>query len=76
MVLISELDDVFKNGYYESTLGYNNVDSYVYEVMKLENKKAFYFKNTNKDIIMTEEDEKHYRNNNICRFCEKKYSTW
>ena len=32
---------------------------------------TFYFKNTNKDIIMSEKDEEDYRNNNICRFCEK-----
>ena len=32
---------------------------------------AFYFKNTNKGIIMAQEDEEDYRNNNICRFCEK-----
>ena len=32
---------------------------------------AFYFKNTKKDIVMTDEDEEEYRNNNICRFCEK-----
>ena len=32
---------------------------------------AFYFKNTQKDIILTQEDEEDYRNNNICRFCEK-----
>ena len=32
---------------------------------------AFYFKNTNKDIDMTEEDEEDYKNDNICRFCEK-----
>ena len=32
---------------------------------------TFYFKNTQKDIIMTEEDEEDYRNINICRFCEK-----
>ena len=30
-----------------------------------------YFKNTKKDIIMTQEDEEKYKNNNICRFCEK-----
>ena len=34
---------------------------------------AFYFKNTKKNIIMTVEDEKDYRNNNICRFCEKNF---
>ena len=38
--------------------------------MKVENKITFYFVNINEDIIMTE-DEKDYRNNNICRFCEK-----
>ena len=32
---------------------------------------AFYFKKTKKDIIMTEKDEKDYKNNNIQRFCEK-----
>ena len=32
---------------------------------------AFYFKNTNKDIIMAQENEEDYKNNNICRFCEK-----
>ena len=32
---------------------------------------AFYFKNTKKDIIMREEDEEDFRNDNICRFCEK-----
>ena len=31
---------------------------------------AFNFENTNEDIIMTEKDEKFYRDN-ICRFCEK-----
>ena len=32
---------------------------------------AFYFKETKKDIIMKQEDEEDYKNNNICRFCEK-----
>ena len=41
------------------------------EVSKLENKMAFCFKNTNKDINMTEEDEEDYKNITICRFCEK-----
>ena len=34
---------------------------------------AFYFKNTKKDIIMTQEDGEDFKNNNICRFCEKNY---
>ena len=32
---------------------------------------AFHFENTKKSIIMTEENEEDYRNNIICRFCEK-----
>ena len=68
---ISELEDVLESGYYESPLDYDNVDWFVKEVIKLENKMAFYFKNTKKDIIMTQEDEEDYKNNNNCRFCEK-----
>ena len=32
---------------------------------------AFYFKNTKKNIVMTEDDEEDFESNNICRFCEK-----
>ena len=32
---------------------------------------AVCFKNTKKDIIVTENDEEDYKNINICRFCEK-----
>ena len=32
---------------------------------------AFYFKNTKKDIIMTQENMEDFENNNICRFSEK-----
>ena len=32
---------------------------------------AVYFENTKKDIIMKQKDEEDYRNDNICRFCEK-----
>ena len=69
--IISELEDVLESGYYESPLGYDNVDWFVQEIIKIENKMAFYFKNTKKDIIMKQEDEEDYKNNNICRFCEK-----
>ena len=69
--IVSELDDVSKSDYYKSPLGYNNVDWFVDEVIKLENKMAFYFKNTNEDIIMTEKDQEDFKNINICRFCEK-----
>ena len=65
------MNDVLKSGYYESPLSYNNVDWFVKEIIKLENKMAFYFKNTKKDIIMTQENEENFKNINICRFCEK-----
>ena len=73
--LESELEDVLKSGYYNSLLGYNNVDWIVDGVTKLENKISFYFKKTNKDIVMTEKDEEDYRKNNICRFCEKEFES-
>ena len=69
--IVSELEDVLKSDYYKSPLGYDNVDWFVDEVIKLENKMAFYFKNTNKDIIMTDNDNENYENINICRFSEK-----
>ena len=66
------MEDVLKSGYYKS-LGYANVDWFVDEVIKLEIKMTFYFKNTKKDINMTEEIEEDYRNNVVCRFCKKKH---
>ena len=69
--IISELENVLESGHFESLLGYDNVDWFVKEVIKLENKMASYFKNTKKDIIMTKENEEDFKNNNICRFCEK-----
>ena len=65
------MEDVLKSGYYESPLSYDNVDWFVKEVIRLENKMIFYFKNTKKDINMKQEDEEDYKKNNICRFCEK-----
>ena len=35
----------------------------------------FWFKDTKKDIIMTEEDQQDFENNNICRYCEKYIET-
>ena len=65
------MDDVLKGGYYESLLSSDNVNWFVEEVIKFENKMAVHFKNTKKDFITTEKDEEHYRKTNICRFCEK-----
>ena len=69
--IVSELDDNLQSGYHKSPLGHNNVDWFVDEVIKLEDKMAFYFKNSKKDIIMKQKDEEDFRNINICRFCEK-----
>ena len=52
---VSELDDVLKSGNYASTLRCNNADWFVGEVIKMENKMAVCFKNTNEDISMSEE---------------------
>ena len=65
------MENVLQSDYYKSLLGYNNVDWFVDEVIKIENKMTFCSVNTNEGIIMIEEYEKDYRNNNICRFCEK-----
>ena len=42
--ILTELRDVLKSGYYESPLGYNNVDWFGKEDLKLENKMAFLLK--------------------------------
>ena len=39
--IISELEGVLKSDFYKSPLGYNNVDWFVDEVVKLENKMTF-----------------------------------
>ena len=65
------MEDVLTSGYHKSPLGYINVDWFVNEVIKLENKMAVYFKNTNKDIVMTEVDEENFETTFIFRFCEK-----
>ena len=70
--IISELEDVLESGFFSFNLDYDNVDWFVNEVLYLEIKMAFYFKNTKKDIFMTQENEEDYRNINICRFCERK----
>ena len=69
----SDLDDVLKSGYYRSPLGYNNKDWFVNEIIKLENKMVFSFKNTRKDIIMTEEDEGDFEKMLFPDFVKKKF---
>ena len=73
--IVSELEDVLKSGYHKSPLGHENVNWFVDEIVKLENKMIFWFKNTKKDIIMTEEDKQDFENDNICRYCDKYIET-
>ena len=54
--ILSELEDVLKSSYYKSPLEYENVDWFVNEIVKLENRMHFWFKNTKKNIMTTEED--------------------
>ena len=68
------MEKVLQCGYYRSILDYDNVDWFSFETIKIENKKDFYLKNTNKDILMTEEDEEDHKNNGICRFCGNEFS--
>ena len=67
------MEVVLRSGYHQPLLGYNNVDWFVNEVNKIENKVAFYFKKATKDIIMTKEDEEDFKNIKNCRFCEKHF---
>ena len=71
--IVSELDDVLQSGYYKSILGYDNVDWFVNDVIKIKNKLVFFLKDNKKYIIMTQENKEYYRTNIICRFCEKEY---
>ena len=72
---VSELKDVLKSGYYKSPLGHENINWFVDEIVKLEKKMNFWFKNTNEDINMTEENKQDFENDNICRYCEKYIET-
>ena len=67
--IVSELENVLQSGYH-STFGGNNVEWFVNEVIKIENKMNFYFKNTKKEIVMTQEDEEDFKNSTHCWFCE------
>ena len=73
--IVSELQDVLKTEYHKSPLGFENINWFVDEIIRLENKMNFWFKNTNKDIIMTEVNKQDFENNGICRYCEKYIKT-
>ena len=65
------MEDVLESGYYESPLGYDNVDWFVNEVIKLGKKLIFDLRILKKYIIMTHKDKEDFENNISCIFCEK-----
>ena len=67
--IVSDLPSVLQSGYV-SNFGPNNVDWFVDEIIKLENKMNFYFKNTNVELNMLPEDEYNFENSDKCWFCE------
>ena len=71
--ITAELNDVLKSGYYESPLGYDNVDWFVKEIIKLENKMAFYFKNTKKISLCQKKMKKILKIIIFVDFVKKKY---
>ena len=71
--LVAELSDVLINGYYKYPLGYDIVDWFVIEVMKLDDKMVFCFKKINKHITMSEEDGEQKKTLPFVDFVKKKY---
>ena len=67
--IVSNLPSVLQSGYV-SNFGPNNVDWFVDEIIKLENKMNFYFKNTNVELNMLPEDEYNFEKSDKCWFCE------
>ena len=72
--VMSGLDDVLQSLSSQSPLGFEKVDYFVIAVKLLE-KKRFYFENTNKNLIMTDEDEEHFRSTEIFWFCENLFDS-
>ena len=66
--IVSELNDVSKSANSESNLNYDIIDSFVDEVIKLENRMVFFFENILRKIIIGKEDEEQNRKTHICSF--------
>ena len=62
---VSDLPEVLASEY-KYNFGSDNVDWLVNEIIKLENQKNFFSKNTNIETIMTEKDEYNFENSNNC----------
>ena len=68
--MVSKLNDILQRGYFYSLLGYDNVNWFENEVIKL-GKKELFSAILKKDIILSEEDDDHYRSTKNWWFCEK-----
>ena len=64
---------MLKPGYYDYLAIYN-VEWFVDEMIKIENKKKFYFDNTNIPLKMTEEDEERLHKATECWFCYQPFT--
>ena len=67
--VVSELNDVLQSGYHSAFVE-NNVEWFVNEDLKIENKMNCYFQNLKKNIMMTQEDEEDFKKSEVCWFCE------
>ena len=67
--IVSELNDVLQSEYH-SNFGENILEWFVNEVIKIEDKMTFYFRNTKNDIVLTRKDEEDFKNSTVCWFCE------
>ena len=65
------MEDVLQSIYYKSPLGYDIVDWFVNEVIKLENRMTFCFENTIEDIVMKKKDEEDFKKIKVYRFVKK-----
>ena len=55
--IVSGINDVLKSGYYHSPSDNNNVEWFVNEMIKIENKMNFFLKNNKEESIMSEKDK-------------------
>jgi hypothetical protein len=67
--IISDNENILVSGYYRN-FGKDCVDWFVTRMKRLDIKMKNYFKNTNIPLGMTECDENHFKDTNICWFCE------
>ena len=68
---MSQINDILQSAYYEGPQGYDDVDLFVDKFYKNGKKTTLFFRNSNNNRILAEKDGKHFRNVDICQFCQK-----